>query len=149
MAIKRSLIWPPPVYVAKFSDGTECRMSCGDYRKGKAATGYDFNKGRRVACNVVGAERARARYIGARGSWHPDNVRRIEQASGPATDIIGGHFDHDGQIILDPYFVEPERGPMKQKATTLEKLIASIRKLSADDLLRLTDEIEMAFETAE
>ena len=149
MAIQRSKIWPPPVYVAKFRDGTECRLSCGDYRKGKAATGFDFDKGRRMACSVIGAERLREEYCMAdRIDWHPDRMRALYQIAGPAKDIVSGHMEHDGAIIPDPHF-EPAVVATKPKTSALDRLIASIRKLNAEDLLRLQNEIEMTFEAAE
>lgn len=52
----KQCIWPAPVYVAKFSDGTECRMSFWS-TAGKA---FDFERGRKLCAQAIGNERARA-----------------------------------------------------------------------------------------
>lgn len=159
---KRSY-WPPPVYVATFSDGTVCRMSIWS-QEGKP---LDFDRGRKVCCGAIADERAhaavrsgppikghgatwladRARLLwgGSDVRWHPDNPALHAP---PATDIISGAFEHDGVVIPDPHFTGESAAP-KRKEPNLKTLISAIRKLSAEQLLVISDEIERAFETAE
>lgn len=160
---KRSY-WPPPVYIATFADGTVCRMSIWS-QEGKP---LDFERGRKVCCGVVADERAhravrdgpeikgsdaawladrvKTRWHASDVRWHPDNPAALNPS--PATDIVAGAFEHDGVVIPDPYFTGEAPAP-KRREPSLKTLIANIRKLSAEQLLVLSDEIERAFETAE
>lgn len=135
-------IWPPPVYVARFADGTECRMSIWS-REGEP---LDFERGRKVCCSAVGTERvfdARGKGVSKHAyhswsGWHPNDMRRLCQ---PATDLISGHFDQDGKITPDPFFM-PEAPPARKKVSALDKLIFSLDRLSPDDLLALSVELD-------
>lgn len=134
-------IWPPPVYVARFSDGTECRMSIWS-REGKP---LDFERGRKVCCSAMGLEYAQrqimcdAHSTGRRAiNWHPDRFRQLCQ---PATDIMAGHFDQDGKITPDPFFM-PEAPPARKKVSTLNQLIARLDRLTPDDLRVLSVELD-------
>jgi hypothetical protein len=138
---KRSY-WPCPVYVAKFSDGTECRMSTWS-QEGKP---LDFERGRKICCSAIGNRRAMSR---AR-SYHPDRMPAIA----PATDIIGGHFEHDGQNVPDPFFTAATAEAKRKssalaKPSVLDRLLASIGKLTSDELARLQQAIDSAFQPAE
>jgi hypothetical protein len=130
-------------------------MSCGDYRKGKGATGYDFDKGRRTACLAIGAERVahQLRYneyglkrVFISPDWHPDRFRKLCK---PATDIVSAHFEHDGAIIPDPYFELAQEPAPPRKRSELDRLIARLNKLSADELIQLSEAVDAAFEAAE
>lgn len=55
MAVVEKGIWPPPVYVATFADGSTVRMSYHS-RAGKA---LDFARGRQLCCQVIANERER------------------------------------------------------------------------------------------
>lgn len=157
MAVKGKSVWPPPVYVATFSDGTVCRMSIWT-RQGKP---FDFERGRKVCCSAIGGERAfrahreanpgrwvegvRRGWTGkpepykdfVQTNWHPDQMPRIT----PAADLVAGHFEHLGETIPDPFF-EPEAAPVRKRVSAIERLIASLDKLTADDLARLSAEVD-------
>lgn len=134
-------IWPPPVYVARFADGTECRMSIWS-RQGRP---LDFERGRKVCCQAIGTERifdARGKGVSKHAyhswnGWSPDDMRRLCQ---PATDIVAGHFDQDGKITPDPFFM-PE-APARKKMSALDRLIASLDRLTPDDLRVLSVELD-------
>ena len=147
--------WPPPVYVAKFAGGEECRMSVSSTTK----TGYGFERARRIVCAVIGNERGRAlrprrpgheidAEIASKSAekkgmrwnskpvspFYPD-MAWVTKNFPPATDIVSGHFEHNGEIIPDPMFapaaaaVVAAGGSSKPKMTAVEKLIAQIAKL--------------------
>lgn len=121
---KRSY-WPPPVYVGRFADGTETRMSIWS-QEGKP---LDFGRGRRVTCGVVGNERCRA-------NTPPQQWHKIPFV--PATDLKEGYFDYDGVRIPDPFFSGGAPDPVSDKPSLLDRLIKQAAKLSPvdRDLLR-------------
>ncbi|MGE3279719.1 MAG: hypothetical protein AB7H90_03325 [Alphaproteobacteria bacterium] len=157
MAVRRSNVWPPPVYVATFAGGEVCRMSVGAY--GPKSLIYDFDKGRRVCCNAIGAERVWKAHREKNPSyrhhritgevewreptvWHPDTINRLIREAGPATDILAGHFEHDGEVIPDPYFTGEVIKPTRKRASVLDKLLASLDKLTSDELVSLSAEVD-------
>lgn len=105
--------WPPPVYVARFAGGEECRMSVSSTIKGQ----YGFERARSIVCAVIGNERGRASrpvlpyspepgaYTAARPyrKYAPD-MAWVTKNFPPADDIEAGHFEHDGTVIPDPFF---------------------------------------------
>lgn len=141
-------IWPPPVYVATFSDGTECRMSIWS-RQGKP---LDFERGRKVCCSAIGGERAWKKDAAStkRERWEarqPDNPAL--RFPPPATDIVAGHFDQDGEITPDPFFMPEAAAPVRKRVSAFDKLLASLDKLSHDDLARLSVVVDGRLLTAE
>lgn len=133
--------WPPPVYVARFAGGEECRMSVSSTIKGQ----YGFERARGIICAVIGNERGRAaalRDLGATlratdKTYGPTplqgDIRGVMLAEYPAAgDLIAGHFEHDGAIVRDPLFLPTEVTQAKAKADPLARVLAAIGKLSAD-----------------
>lgn len=159
MAKTKLYQWPPPVYVARFAGGEECRMSVSSTIKGQ----YGFDRARSIACAVIGNERGRAmrprrpaaeidkeiadraakdgaRSSRGRGSVSPfyPSMEWTLKNFPPADDIMAGHFEHDGAVIPDPFFT----GGSVAKPKALDKLIASLNKLSADELAALSAEVD-------
>lgn len=99
---KSNSIWPCPVYVAKFADGTDIRMSFSSPR-GKP---YDFDRGRRLVCQVIGNERRRKELLSGIGrlptAWYDSPYLAL--GTPPATDIVVAHVEHDGKLVEDPFF---------------------------------------------
>lgn len=117
---KRSL-WPCPVYVARFSDGTECRMSFWS----DAKKPLDFDRGRRGCCQAIGNERGRAV-----GTIPGTRYAACYQHYAPATDIEYGEVEYGGEVMVDPFFAAPAPVvPLRPKADPLAALLAKVGKL--------------------
>lgn len=126
-------IYPPPVYVATFADGTTCRMSFWS----QAGKPFNFERGRRLCAQAIGNERARlaagdryvVRFMPKLARWsEPTVVAPI--GCMPAEDIIAGHVEYDGVTYLDPHFL-PKPVPVivqrtKRRAVAIDDALSVV-----------------------
>lgn len=135
-------LWPCPVYVATFADGTTQRMSFAS----PASKPLDFERGRRLLAWACAQEQPVYEPVEAYGrvTYEPRHADGRTWNTGasfglaePRTDMIAGFVDYDGQRHDDPFFAPSNVVPMAPKkraskaAADLEKAVAIIAALEA------------------
>ena len=117
-------IWPPPVYVAEFDDGTVGRVSFHT----PAGKPFDFEAGRRSAATIFSRPEIAYQF---KGSDNHQALCRSFFETYPPRVVVDGWVEHDvpGQPwvrVRDPHF-EPQAEPVaKLKRPSAKKLTEAI-----------------------
>jgi hypothetical protein len=133
-------IWPAPIYVARFADGTEQRASFFS----AANKPIDFAVGRRMACHYARPWEA-IEYETVKWSREPQATRASLDASlaryysmPPRADLVAGHVEIDGSRIDDPHFAPAPAAvvqlPKRRKVDPIDSVLTALDKLSLSDL---------------
>lgn len=148
-------IWPAPIYVARFADGSEQRASFFS----AANKPIDFAAGRRMACHYARPWEA-IEYDGERnfedGSYDSRGVPQVSRepiptrasleaslaryySMPPRADLVAGYVELDGARIDDPHFAPAPAPsvvalPKRRKADPIDSVLAALDKLSLADL---------------
>lgn len=131
-------IWPAPIYVARFADGSEQRASFFSV----ANKPIDFAAGRGMACHYARQWEA-IEYEEVKWSRQPQptpasiNASLARYYSMPLrADIVAGHVELDGAHLDDPHFAPPASvvALPKRRKDPIDSVLAALDKVSLSDL---------------
>lgn len=151
-AWRGAAMYPAPVYVATFADGTIGRHSFSN----KAGAAIDFERGRAGAAWLWRDNTQPVVKRSFKGRWenvylYNDkgeqwNYDRDYFAVSPRADLIAGHVEVGGETIADPFFMVTAEvvtlRPAKPHASALDKLLAEIAALEWSEVERLQAAID-------
>lgn len=137
-------IWPAPIYVARFADGTEQRASFFSV----ANKPIDFAAGRGMACHYARPWEAieyeeRGRHVVPTPASIKASLERYYSMP-PRADIVAGHVELDGARIDDPHFAPAPSvvALPKRRKDPIDSVLAALDKVSLSELETIASLVE-------